>query len=381
MTELYIALESGEPTPIQPYLPGAPPQLVAFFARALCRDPRGRFQSTAEMAAALAALPLVASAPNANQTQMTGGAWSQPAPLPTQHTGVTAYPVAVAAPTGPGMPPTYPAPIAPGGAVASTGPAPIHSTVNVAPLVVPPAGSSAKTWIALGLALVAVGLIVTAVVIAKRDARAPDVAIVDPKPVPEKHVVDDQGQDIVVKPVDPPPEPPPPPPPQKKPVVPPPPPEKKPAVAPPPPEKKPAVPPPSGEPTINGLTREGFCGAACNQANSCGLGANNCMQLCVFNQESVDCFQRAGTCNGFAGCVFNTMCHAPPSGGLSCGQAFTCMTGCNGDNGCACNCASQMSINHAQLLLRLYVCVVGCGGAQECIQNRCAQITAQCLQQ
>ena len=364
MHELYIALESEQPTPIQTYLPAAPAPIVAFFARALARDPRARFQTTAEMAAALAALPLVASAPNANQTQMTGGAWSAPVAV-TQHTGATAHPQARPAVMTalPPRPPTAPV-------VAPPPPAIAMPTANVA---APPAGSSSKTWIALGLAVVAVGLIATAIVIAKRDGGHTEVAISETKPPPEKHIVEDKGQTVEIKHDDPAPTPtpPPPPPPQKKTV---PPPQAPPKKADPPPQ-------PAGEVKINGFTREGFCDASCRMATQCGMPVNNCMQACIFNERTTTCAKGIRNCNDYAACVFEANCNAAPRGGLTCGQTMQCMMGCGNNNACACNCAAAMSINHAQLLLQFFVCAVNCGGAQECIQQRCGQLTAACLAQ
>jgi hypothetical protein len=58
-------LVKGQPDPIRLAMPSATPYIEAFFARALERDPARRFASAAEMAVALARLPLAASAPDA----------------------------------------------------------------------------------------------------------------------------------------------------------------------------------------------------------------------------------------------------------------------------------------------------------------------------
>ena len=77
---LLVAIATSEHAPIRSVLPAAPPELEVLFQRALCRGPQGRFGSAAEMAAALAAIPLVVAA------QPT-----RPAILPTPITGVDVH--------------------------------------------------------------------------------------------------------------------------------------------------------------------------------------------------------------------------------------------------------------------------------------------------
>jgi len=55
---LLIAIATQEADSIRAHLPHAPPQLEAFFQRALARDPRMRFGAAAEMAGMLSVLPL-----------------------------------------------------------------------------------------------------------------------------------------------------------------------------------------------------------------------------------------------------------------------------------------------------------------------------------
>src|SRR6185503_6411500 len=94
--EMFVALVNGEPDPIRVALPSAPPEFDAFFARALARQPEHRFASAAEMAMALARLPLAASASivakpaSGNVTLATGFA----ATAATPGSGVHAAPVA-----------------------------------------------------------------------------------------------------------------------------------------------------------------------------------------------------------------------------------------------------------------------------------------------
>ena len=409
MTELYIALESEEPTKIEAVIPNAAPQLVAFFARALARDPKHRFQSTAEMAAALAALPMIAGAPNGNMTQATGaGAWSQPRMPMTQQTGDTMYPSVAPAqtpyppavaqrhpPTGP--PPAlalhtpYPAPAPPPIAQPTpyppAGPPPIAQTLNHAP---PVAGHHSKTLLAVGLAVVAIGLIVTAVVIATRGNSHTDVSIAEDKPLPEKHIVDKMGQRIEVPPPPPPaakqPDPPPVDPRPAKTIVPKKPPPQQPAPQQPAPQQPAPQQPAPQQPQapqsqmISGVTREQFCTAACKGASACGFAPGNCMQGCVFDQPSVTCVSTVKNCNDLAACVYQTGCNARPVGNASCGIAMGCQASCGNDPNCACRCAGQMSINHAQLLLQLDICVGSCGNNQQCLV-RCQPFATQCLSQ
>src|SRR5262245_51372511 len=61
--EMFVALIKGQPDPIRLAMPSATPDIEAFFARALQREPEHRFATAAEMAMALARLPLAAAAP------------------------------------------------------------------------------------------------------------------------------------------------------------------------------------------------------------------------------------------------------------------------------------------------------------------------------
>src|SRR5262249_29042046 len=61
--EMFVALVKGQPDPIRFALPSATPDIEAFFARALAREPEQRFATAGEMAIALARLSLTASAP------------------------------------------------------------------------------------------------------------------------------------------------------------------------------------------------------------------------------------------------------------------------------------------------------------------------------
>ncbi len=392
MTELYIALESEEPTKIQAVVPNAAPPVVAFFARALARDPRARFQSTAEMAAALAALPLMPIAQSAVMPQVSAtlatGATGYPAPVaaqqtpypPQQHTPYQQTPYPPPARTGaPSQPPPAhtpypPAPIAP---TAGHG-APIAATLNHG---APAAGHRSKTLIAIGLAVVAVGLIVTAAVIATRGNGHTDTNVSESKPPPEKHIVEDRGIDITppqpARQPDPEPTPAPPPPPPKtvpKKVV-------TPAPAPQPtPAPTPTPTPAAGGQMINGVNREQFCAAVCQGAAACGFNSSTCMKDCAFNQQSVSCVSGVKNCNDFAGCIFDTGCNAKPVGGATCGQTMACQANCGNNAMCACKCAGLMAINHAQLLLQLDMCVASCGNNQQCLV-RCKSLGESCLGQ
>ena len=53
--QMFVALAKTEPDPFRVAMPSAPPELDAFFARALARDPRARSGSAIEMAGARSA--------------------------------------------------------------------------------------------------------------------------------------------------------------------------------------------------------------------------------------------------------------------------------------------------------------------------------------
>src|SRR5262249_26336691 len=55
---MVTAVMTHPPEPVSRHVPNASPALVGFLANALAREPQHRFQSAAEMAAALAAVPV-----------------------------------------------------------------------------------------------------------------------------------------------------------------------------------------------------------------------------------------------------------------------------------------------------------------------------------
>jgi hypothetical protein len=83
VSELMQALGTEEPTPISQHLPGTPPAISAFFARALARDRAHRFSSAQELALALAQLPLDAP-PTAPPVRPPPAPAPKPAPKPNQ---------------------------------------------------------------------------------------------------------------------------------------------------------------------------------------------------------------------------------------------------------------------------------------------------------
>ena len=71
--QMFVKLATEEPDPIRTWLPNVAPPIEAFFARALAREPRARFGSAVEMAAALADLPLVSPGLPPTVTPPTSG--------------------------------------------------------------------------------------------------------------------------------------------------------------------------------------------------------------------------------------------------------------------------------------------------------------------
>jgi serine/threonine protein kinase len=161
--EMYAVLLHGTPTPIGTYLPHAPADVLAFFERALSRDPAQRFRTAVEMADVLRRLPIAAM---------------------TTADGVRT-----------GFVPVPPVPQVP-----STNPA--------SPM--PPA-TSYRAWLAIGLSVTSLALIAAAIVVAARGHRDNASAAVDDStpPRPAKNVVVDRGEVVVLPPDPPPPTPPP----------------------------------------------------------------------------------------------------------------------------------------------------------------------------
>ncbi len=440
--ELYTALATKEPEPIARTMPGVGPEISAFFARALSRDPKGRFTSAAEMTAALNALPLAAGtavgqAPSptigvgATQWTLAGadparapaeamiaatmpptgvnppvgaiGTWPQSPPL------ATPPPVAAPAtpvPATPVAPPTTPRPVSP------TTPVPLGATPPViAPTVVSPLVKQRTNtrYLAYALFVLALGLIIAALAVGLRGGHSSTATAVDkpatPHPVGEGAVavavapVVDAGDaappDSAVTtkppvdkpPVDKPPvDKPPVKPPVDKPV------DKPPVAKPPvdkPPIDKPVDKPPVTNPSTNppqtgpASALHNACVAACQEARTCALEPPKCVESCEANPNASACGRAATNCNAVASCAFRLSCPSTPRGTASCAQTMNCQDSCRGDASCICQCIGPMSPIHTYALWQLDACALTCSGGLDhaCINTRCANVVNQCARQ
>ncbi len=350
--EVFVAVATGAPEPITRFLPAAPPPLEAFFARAFARDPQYRFQSAAELAQAIAALPL------GGATEAYGGAGrSTPVPPPS-FVGR------------PSPMPTYPGQLPPG----------------VAMTAAPPARKSSRGLV-IG-ALVAVAAIAGIIVAATRGGgkAADKVAATDPPKA---------GSEA------PPPAPPPPPPTPAPPdaadlpmvftlgpdtIAP----AKEPKHAPAPAphvqhtQRAPAPqPPPQPQPQPAAPAADDLCPVVCSNLGSCGLGGNSCMSDCQSHRSAMVCFKQAGhDCNQLMACGFAMACNGVmPRGTGTCQAAAACQAQCGNNTACICSCASQMAPSHATVLLQLDLCVAACGTNQQCLTSRCAGLFQTCAAQ
>ena len=86
LEQMFVMLARDEPDSIRAYISDVSPSIEAFFTRALVRDPRARFGSAVEMAAALAQLPLVSPVSPPIVAQL-GGAVTAATGLGTAPTG------------------------------------------------------------------------------------------------------------------------------------------------------------------------------------------------------------------------------------------------------------------------------------------------------
>jgi hypothetical protein len=343
MNELYVALQRDEPMPIQTFVPTASPALVGFFARALAKDPARRFQTATELAAAFAALP------SGEPARISGTIPVGPTlgSGPVAATQYTAPPGQIAGPAGTlqsvavqrGSEPAIAPPIVQPAPVVQAMPQPQASPSPAQQAATAP---RSRHTLAIGLGVLALGLIGTAIGIAVRGHHTPSQPPPD-KPSP-KHddtthkTIFDDGKDVPV-------------------------------------------------PEEHGLTHDKFCAEVCDVAERCNFAPADCMSWCVFNDRSVGCMAlvgktAAGECNDLASCVFSVACSAPPTGTGSCRQAMGCQSRCNNDGNCACQCAHDMALSHAQLLLQLDNCALyTCKGDSACFVRNCAGLGNMCAAQ
>ncbi len=154
--EMLVALASAEPTPIRTYLFNVSREVEQFFERALARDPRRRFGAAAELAQALAPLPVTGAIPSP----------SAPAPVTSGH------PLSIAAPVG--TVPQAPSAMPPLSITPHTVPEPDRQ------------GPSKALWIVAALAVV---LIVVGIAIAFSGKKEPRVAAQDAASPPDADAV------------------------------------------------------------------------------------------------------------------------------------------------------------------------------------------------
>jgi serine/threonine protein kinase len=372
--DLLRALVAGEPDPIRSAYPQAPPDLEAFFARALAKDPQQRFASAGEMAQAFARLTLwpPASTPSVGVPGLAlAGTVATSGPLPMYG---RVKPPTAQTPAFTPLPPVTPFPgtPVPGTPVPTTPAAGAPGTSQTAAI------RSGHPWLLLvaGAFAVVAGAGVVFFLMkrapSKSDApppAAPQVAVAPPvdaaiaappqpmQPVgsasapikPAKHVGStgpapiDPYAGVATHPT-------------PTPVAP----HSTPTATPPP------APPPAAD----------FCDASCKMLASCHLGSRSCDGDCARNPAIHQCLVNAnGDCNAFAACMFAGYCSHIPIGTHSCSEAMDCESRCGGDQVCVCTCIQGLAPNRAAALLGLRGCAAPCRGDTACIAKTCdAQI-------
>ncbi len=390
--ELFVAIATSDAAPITTLLPGAPPALDAFFARALARDPHYRFASSRELAAAWSALPIGAVA-----TPSRGMA-----PLPQSVLASGFGSVA------PGLAPTQ---------MGSTAPPPQlqqpHAQLALAPGAAPvtqpptaPASGGQGIWLggAVGVAIAAVAIAYFATRpadVAKAPADAA-LAVAPPQPQPQPQpppqpqpqpqpppqpqpidaaiaVASPQPQPAPQPAPQPSPKPPPKPQPQPQPQQPQPQPQQ------PQPQPRPPQPQPQPQPPPARSVAD-ICASGCAHLTQCGVPNSVCKAQCTARPEIASCMADANNCNRVSACGFMIVCGFVPSGSLSCANVATAQSQCAfGDARCACLAAQHLAPNHALALAQLDGCVVTvgniCNGNLNCIAQRCGSQQTICMAQ
>jgi serine/threonine-protein kinase len=439
--DMFAVLMKTEPDPIRVAMPSATPDIEAFFARALAREPRQRFSSAAEMAMAFAQLPVAASIPavatpaGGNMTVATGfaatatperglpgasapiarprggapivGAPEAAAPVLTPFAGTPAVVL-----TGPAFAATQrPAPHGPPAVANRTFAAPIPPSVgtrSAAPAGVArtatPRSHRRLPWVLGAISTLALG---AAIVLAVGSGRQPgssppshddDAALAGPASPPEPATPAAPLEPTaapepvtVQEPRLPPKRPPSPAPSTSRP------PRAggaQPKVRPLDPHAgsaatlphqgsgassppEPAKPSPASPPVAPPPAE--LCAAGCKLLASCRLGSQTCEADCAQHGTLNSCLQKAGNdCNRFAACWFASSCRGvTPHGQHSCSATMDCEARCSGDTSCICRCVGDLSINHAATLLGYNGCALPCRDA-DCIAKRCGPQTRSC---
>ncbi len=360
--EMASSVMTQPPDPIQGHLPWAPRELVAFVGRALARDPRQRFQTAAEMASALAAVPagpdlplwqLLSLPPPPSSTTSAPGI-TPPPPPPPAGTSAPAF-----AP--PPLPPPLPA-----------APPPVPHAIPHTVAVSPRPPSSRGALILALLAAIAAGVVIALAIAGGGGGRDTPSARVDPPRIVQPPSVLEEFKRPAIQ------DPPPPLPPL--PVD---------ETTPPAPEPTP-TPTPTDEPGRRtrpepppARTDAQACADGCRTLARCGAYTDDtCQSSCLSHAPTVACAHKVKDCNSASMCVLAAACGGTgPRGRSSCAQAAACEAQCGTDGACACRCVQNMSTRHAHALLVLNQCAISCGGNFECLQARCARQIQRCQAQ
>ncbi len=406
---MLVAVATQEPDPINVHLPNAPLSVDAFFRRALARDRTNRFSTAAEMATALAALPLGAPQAPPPRAHRPSAAPAPTGPVGMGATMATGYGTQATGygtqATGWQTPPPMqtPAPVAP------AAPPAVSTPSRPLPTLAPPA-TSKKAWV-LGLGLASV-VSIAVVIVAITMTRKSSSGGTDPGSG------SGSGSAMTVA-HDPPPAPPPATPIDAAVVV---------ASA--PPEapvdagmstqdqekamlgildpnakgkaprdagvastktqtgtgRKPADPyakvPDEGPAPAPAMSTKELCTRGCTIAiQKCGIAAATCVNDCMASDELQKCVSQPFTsCNASAICGMRVTCGPTVlRGSGTCAQAAMCQASCNaGDIACGCACARAMSPSKAAALSALDACAINCRFNTQCITQNCQRQGQTC---
>ncbi|MEO6777475.1 MAG: serine/threonine-protein kinase [Kofleriaceae bacterium] len=351
--DMFVMLARDQPDPISKWIPTVAPAIEQFFARALARAPDARFGSAAEMAAAVAQLPL-------------GPIATPPPPRPAFDgaTAATGYgPGALATAFAQTPPPQTPQPPPPGPAFVHPDPTGPHPH---------PPGPGRNIAIVAGVAAVvaiALGVLIASQHHAPRppaSAVPGDAAAARPAaPVPgDAAIAASPGTpiDAAAAAID--------------------------KTLP----RHPAAPRDAGVLAHDGgvTPRDGGvapldpyandCAANCSFLGTCGLRSQNCLAECAKTNGYHGCVTRAaGHCDAFAACFLATGCGPVGRGTASCSATLDCQLHCSAnDKPCACRCASAAAPSTLSEWLAYNTCITSCGGDQGCAARQCTGAYHRC---
>ena len=344
--DMFVMLARNEPDPISKWIPTVAPAIEQFFARALARDPNARFGSAAEMAAAVAQLPLdpIAAAPmtpSQGRPAFDGG---------TVATGFGTIATGFAQTPRPQIPNTPMTP--PHGQPLQTGPHPYVQR--------DPTGQHAKVPgrgrnVAIVGAVAAVVAIALAVLIATQKKHPQQVAqvvsadaAVAPPPVAvpidaAAIVVDAEIAKTVAKHHD-----------------------------------AGVSLHDAGAGPLDPYAND--CAAKCSFLGSCGLRSQNCLAECAKTNGYNGCVASAGgDCDKFAACFLAPSCGPVGRGTASCSETLDCQLHCSAnDKTCACRCAAAAAAGNLGEWLAYNTCISGCAGDKDCASRQCTGAYNRC---